>query len=82
MIKDTGPSVKNKARSLELVAHACNPSYSEGRDQEDHGSKPAPGKQFRRPYLKKPHHIKGLAEWLMRTSKLETLSSNPTASKL
>jgi hypothetical protein len=22
------------------VAHACNPSYSEGRDQEDHGWKP------------------------------------------
>jgi hypothetical protein len=21
-----------------LVAHACNPSYSGGRDQEDHGS--------------------------------------------
>jgi hypothetical protein len=25
------------------VAHACNPSYSGGRDQEDHGSKPARG---------------------------------------
>jgi hypothetical protein len=24
-----------------LIAHACNPSYSEGRDQEDRGSKPA-----------------------------------------
>jgi hypothetical protein len=23
-----------------LVAHICNPSYSEGRDQEDRGSKP------------------------------------------
>jgi hypothetical protein len=23
------------------VSHACNPSYSGGRDQEDHGSKPA-----------------------------------------
>jgi hypothetical protein len=23
------------------VAHACNPSYSGGRDQEDHSSKPA-----------------------------------------
>jgi hypothetical protein len=23
------------------VAHTCNPSYSAGRDQEDHGSKPA-----------------------------------------
>jgi hypothetical protein len=27
--------------SLALVAHAHNPSYSGGRDQEDHGSKPA-----------------------------------------
>jgi hypothetical protein len=26
--------------SLALVAHAYNPSYSGGRDQEDHGSKP------------------------------------------
>jgi hypothetical protein len=26
------------------VAHACNPSYSGGRDQEDRGSKPALGK--------------------------------------
>jgi hypothetical protein len=26
------------------VAHACYPSYSRDRDQEDHGSKPAPGK--------------------------------------
>jgi hypothetical protein len=25
-------------------AHACNPSYSRGRDQEDHSSKPTPGK--------------------------------------
>jgi hypothetical protein len=23
------------------VAHTCNPSYSGGRDKEDHGSKPA-----------------------------------------
>jgi hypothetical protein len=30
--------------SLEaLVAHACNPSYSGNSDQEDHGSKLAPG---------------------------------------
>jgi hypothetical protein len=26
------------------VAHTCNPSYSGGRDQEDHSSKPDPGK--------------------------------------
>jgi hypothetical protein len=26
------------------VARCCNPSYSGGRDQEDHDSKPSPGK--------------------------------------
>jgi hypothetical protein len=36
-----------------LVNHACHPSYSGGRDQENQVSKPAPGKQFARPYLKK-----------------------------
>jgi hypothetical protein len=25
-----------------LVSHVCNPSYTGGRDQEDHSSKPAP----------------------------------------
>jgi hypothetical protein len=32
--------------------------------QENHSSKPALGKQFKRPYLEKTHHKKGLAEWL------------------
>jgi hypothetical protein len=27
-----------------VVVHVCNPSYSGGRDQEDHGSKPARAK--------------------------------------
>jgi hypothetical protein len=35
------PCLKKKRKSQELVAHGCNPSYSGGRDQEDHGSKPA-----------------------------------------
>jgi hypothetical protein len=35
------------------VAHACNPGYSGGRDQEDCNSKPAPSKYFERPYLGK-----------------------------
>jgi hypothetical protein len=48
----------------ELVAHAYNPSYSGGGDQEDNGLKPAPGKQFSRPYLKKTHHKNGLVGWL------------------
>jgi hypothetical protein len=39
-----------------MVAQACNPSYSGGRDQEDHGSKPALENSFARPYLEKTHH--------------------------
>jgi hypothetical protein len=35
------------------VAHACNPSYSEGSDQEDHSSKPAQANSSLRPYLEK-----------------------------
>jgi hypothetical protein len=27
-----------------MVAQTCNPSHSEGRDQKDRSSKPAPGK--------------------------------------
>jgi hypothetical protein len=36
------------------VAHACNPSYSGGRDQEDRGSKPAQANSSRDPILKNP----------------------------
>jgi hypothetical protein len=49
---------------LDIMAHTCNPSYSEDRDQEYHTLKPAPGKWFPRLYLEKTHHKKGLAEWL------------------
>jgi hypothetical protein len=49
------------------VAHACNPNYSVGRDQENHSLKPAWAK-FVRAYLKKKkkkkNHKKGLVEWL------------------
>jgi hypothetical protein len=40
------------------MACSCNPSYSKGRDQEDHNLKPAQAN------IKKFHHKKGLAEWL------------------
>jgi hypothetical protein len=33
--------IKKMWSSQALVAHACNPGYSGGRDQEDHGLKPA-----------------------------------------
>jgi hypothetical protein len=37
------------------VAHACNPSYSGGRDQDDHGLNPAPDEEIgRNPISKKP----------------------------
>jgi hypothetical protein len=47
------------------MAHAYNPSYSGGRDQEDHGSKPAQANSLRDPMLKKkkPSPKKGLMEW-------------------
>jgi hypothetical protein len=36
------------------MAHAYNPSYSGGRDQEDHGSKPAWVNSSWNPISKKP----------------------------
>jgi hypothetical protein len=46
------------------VAHACNPSYSGGRDQEDHGLKPAQANSSRDPMLKNRHKNRagGLAQ--------------------
>jgi hypothetical protein len=38
------------------VAHACNPSYSGGRDQEDCDLKPAQANSLRDPILKNPLH--------------------------
>jgi hypothetical protein len=42
--------------SWALVAPACNPSYSEGRDQKDFGSKPAWENSSRDPISKKNYH--------------------------
>jgi hypothetical protein len=33
--------VQKRKNPVWALAHACNPSYSGGRDQEDRGSKPA-----------------------------------------
>jgi hypothetical protein len=41
------------------VAHACNPSFSGGRDQKDHDSKPAQAKSSRDPISKKTITKKG-----------------------
>jgi hypothetical protein len=46
------------------VAHAYNPSYSTGRDQEDCGSKPDQTNSSARPYLEKPFTKIGLVGWL------------------
>jgi hypothetical protein len=51
------------------VAHACNPSYSGGRDQD--------GRSLSQPYLEKVLHKKWLVEWL----EVQTLSSNPSTTK-
>jgi hypothetical protein len=53
-----------RSPSWALVAHACNPSYSGGREQEDYGSKSVWANRSRDPILKKTHHKKGLVEWL------------------
>jgi hypothetical protein len=55
------------------VAHAYNPSYSGGKNQEA-----SPGKEFLRPYLKNTLHKIGLVEWL----KVKALSSNPNTAKI
>jgi hypothetical protein len=62
------------------VAHTCNPSYSGGRDQEDHGSKPAQAYSLRDPNLK-IHNTKragGVAQVVEHlSSKSEALSPKP-----
>jgi hypothetical protein len=68
-------STKNKILSQVLMAHACNPSHSVGRDQEDCGLKPV--NSFRDPILKKTHHQKGLVNWL----KVKAPSSSPVTQK-
>jgi hypothetical protein len=57
-------TVKRGSMGRALVAHACNPSYSGGRDQKDHASKSAMGKQFERPYPRNSQYEEGLEEWL------------------
>jgi hypothetical protein len=49
--KVSGPCLKNNSKP-EPVAHTCNPSYSGGRDQYDHGSKPTQANSSRAPILK------------------------------
>jgi hypothetical protein len=51
------------------VTHACNSSYSRGRDQEDRSLKPAWANSSQDPILKNPNthtHTKRLVEWLKK----------------
>jgi hypothetical protein len=59
------------------VAHACNPSYSGGRDQEDHSLKPAQANSSGDPISKNPSQKIGLVEWF----KVKALSSSPNTKK-
>jgi hypothetical protein len=59
------------------MAHACNPGYSGGRDQEDYSSKPAQANSSRDPISKKICHKRGLVEWL----KVKALGSNTRTTK-
>jgi hypothetical protein len=63
-------NTKNSSRWV-LVAHACNTSYSGGRDQEDCGLKPA-GQIVRETYLKEPFTKIELVEWLKVSSSPST----------
>jgi hypothetical protein len=51
-------STISRSFSWVLVAHACNPSYSGGRDQEAHGLKPAWANSSERLYLKNPFTLR------------------------
>jgi hypothetical protein len=53
-----GPSVFKNVPGWAPLAHTCNPSYSEGRDQEDHGSNPDLANSSRDPPSQKKAIIK------------------------
>jgi hypothetical protein len=59
------------------VAHAYNPSYSGGRDQEDLGLKPTWANSSRDPTSKKSFTKIGLVECL----KVKALNSSPSTAK-
>jgi hypothetical protein len=53
--KTTQRGIKNFFNSWAPVAHACNPSYSGGRDQEEHSLKPAWANSSQNPISKIPN---------------------------
>jgi hypothetical protein len=52
------PMLKYQEENQAPMAHAYNPSYSGGRDQEDHSSKPAQTNGLETLFQKKTHHKK------------------------
>jgi hypothetical protein len=46
------------------VVHACNPSHSGSRDQEDHNLKPTQANSLWDPILKNPTTKKRVVHWL------------------
>jgi hypothetical protein len=56
--------LRGKKKGQALMAYACNPSYSGGRDQEDYGLKPAWANSLQDPISKKLITKKGLVERL------------------
>jgi hypothetical protein len=52
LIPNMETNKQKQKHSQALVAHTCNPSYSGGRDQEDHSLKPARANSLRDPILK------------------------------
>jgi hypothetical protein len=73
----------NTCCSWAPVAHACNPRYSGGRDQEDHGPKPARANSLQDSISRIPNTKTGLVEQLKQQecllSKREALGSSLSA---
>jgi hypothetical protein len=61
-LKKSKTSIQN-AKGWEPVAHVYNPSYSGGKDQEDHDLKPAQGNSLQDPISKILNTKKWLVEW-------------------
>jgi hypothetical protein len=75
-LESTGSEFKDILSQV-LVAPACNPSYSGGRDQEDDGSRPAwKTLSWKYPTQNRPGGVAQVIERL--PSKCEALTSNPS----
>jgi hypothetical protein len=75
---------RSKLRSFEsgLMAHACNPSYTGGRDQENCSLRPAQANSLRDPILKTQKRAGGVAQMVeCLPSKMKPLGSNSISPK-